>query len=68
MNPIQFYTNLLQNPKYKWWVVGLTLVYIVSPVDIIPEFILPFGIIDDGAILFIMVKELISGRSKKTKI
>jgi uncharacterized membrane protein YkvA (DUF1232 family) len=65
MNPIQFYTNLLQNPKYKWWVVGLTLVYVFSPVDLIPDFILPFGIIDDGAILFLMIKELLIGNKRK---
>jgi uncharacterized membrane protein YkvA (DUF1232 family) len=65
MNPIQFYTNLLQNPKYKWWVVGLTIIYIVSPVDVIPDFILPFGIIDDGALIFLMVKALLAGRRKK---
>ena len=61
MNPIQFYTDLLHNPKYKWWVVGLTVVYIISPIDLIPDFIFPFGLIDDGAILFIMIKELVFG-------
>ena len=66
MNPIQFYTDLLQNPKYKWWIVALTLIYIFSPVDIIPDFILPFGIIDDGAILFLMVKGLIAGSRKQS--
>jgi uncharacterized membrane protein YkvA (DUF1232 family) len=64
MNPIQFYTNLLQNPKYKWWVVGLTLVYVFSPFDIIPDFILPFGLIDDGGILVLMIGELILGARK----
>lgn len=61
MNPIQFYTDLLQNPKYKWWVVALTLAYVISPIDIIPDFILPFGLIDDGAILALMVSQLIIG-------
>jgi uncharacterized membrane protein YkvA (DUF1232 family) len=65
MNPIQFYTNLLQNPKYKWWVVGLTLIYVFSPFDIIPDFILPFGIIDDGAILVLMIRGLISSSKNK---
>jgi uncharacterized membrane protein YkvA (DUF1232 family) len=65
MNPIQFYTNLLHNPKYKWWVVALTLAYVFSPIDIIPDFILPFGIIDDGAILVLMIKELIMSPRKK---
>jgi uncharacterized membrane protein YkvA (DUF1232 family) len=65
MNPIQFYTNLLQNPKYKWWVVGLTIIYIVSPVDIIPDFILPFGLIDDGGLLVLMISQLVSGFKKK---
>jgi uncharacterized membrane protein YkvA (DUF1232 family) len=65
MNPIQFYTNLLQNPKYKWWVVALTLVYVFSPIDIIPDFILPFGLIDDGGILVLMISQLVSGFKKK---
>jgi uncharacterized membrane protein YkvA (DUF1232 family) len=65
MNPIQFYTNLLQNPKYKWWVVGLTLVYVFSPIDIIPDFILPFGLIDDVGLLVLMISQLVSGFKKK---
>jgi uncharacterized membrane protein YkvA (DUF1232 family) len=61
MNPIQFYIKLLHKPRIKWLVMALTLVYVFSPIDIIPDFILPFGFIDDGALLILMITQLVLG-------
>jgi uncharacterized membrane protein YkvA (DUF1232 family) len=67
-NPIIMYTALVQNPKTRWITIILTVVYIVSPIDLIPDFLLPFGIIDDGLVVtffIIALKELGKNRLKK---
>jgi|LakMenE01Jun11ns_1017448.scaffolds.fasta_scaffold9443814_2 uncharacterized membrane protein YkvA (DUF1232 family) len=58
MNPIALYQKVLNNPKTRYWVVGLTLIYFFSPIDIIPDFFFPFGYIDDGVLLSMMFGEL----------
>jgi uncharacterized membrane protein YkvA (DUF1232 family) len=53
-----WYRSLLQNPKYRWWVVAGSLIYLVSPVDLLPDF-LPFaGLIDDTLIISLLVSEV----------
>lgn len=53
-----WYRNTLRNPQYRWWVILGTLVYLVSPIDIAPDFIPVAGQIDDIAILTLLVSEL----------
>jgi uncharacterized membrane protein YkvA (DUF1232 family) len=53
-----WYRTLLQNPKYRWWVVAASLVYLVSPVDIAPDFIPFVGLIDDTLIISLLVTEV----------
>ena len=53
-----WYRSLLQNPKYRWWVVAASVVYLVSPIDLVPDF-LPFaGLIDDTLIISLLVAEV----------
>ncbi len=54
-NPIAIYTTLLKNPNTKWITIILTFLYIISPIDLIPDFLLPFGLIDDGLILSFLI-------------
>jgi uncharacterized membrane protein YkvA (DUF1232 family) len=61
-SPVQslynWYRGVIRNPKYRWWVVLGTLVYLVSPIDVIPDF-LPFaGQIDDALLVTILVSEV----------
>ena len=35
-----------------------SLIYIISPIDIVPDFILLFGWIDDGVVLYLLLKRL----------
>lgn len=60
--PIQFlytwYRNLIRNPMYRWWVILGTLVYIFSPIDIVPDFIPFFGQVDDVLILSMLFSEV----------
>lgn len=53
-----WYRGLLQNPKYRWWVVAASIVYLVSPIDLVPDF-LPFaGLLDDTLIISLLVAEV----------
>jgi uncharacterized membrane protein YkvA (DUF1232 family) len=53
-----WYRTLLQNPKYRWWVVGASILYLVSPIDIAPDFIPFVGLIDDTLIISLLVTEV----------
>ena len=53
-----WYRSLLQNPKYRWWVVAASVVYLVSPIDIAPDFIPFVGLIDDTLIISLLVSEV----------
>jgi uncharacterized membrane protein YkvA (DUF1232 family) len=55
-----WYRSLLQNPKYRWWVVGASLIYLVSPIDLAPDFIPFVGLIDDTLIISLLVSEVAS--------
>jgi uncharacterized membrane protein YkvA (DUF1232 family) len=53
-----WYRSLLQHPKYRWWVVAASIVYLVSPIDLVPDF-LPFaGLVDDTLIISLLVAEV----------
>jgi uncharacterized membrane protein YkvA (DUF1232 family) len=53
-----WYRSLLQNPQYRWWVVAASLAYLVSPIDLVPDF-LPFaGLLDDTLIISLLVAEV----------
>ena len=61
-----WYRSLLQNPKYRWWVVAASVAYLVSPIDLIPDF-LPFaGLVDDTLIISLLVAEV--SQIAKTKL
>lgn len=61
-NPAQsiynWYRNTLRNPKYRWWLVLGTALYIVSPIDIAPDFIPIIGQIDDVVLVTLLVSEV----------
>lgn len=53
-----WYRNTLRNPKYRWWVVLGTLAYLISPIDIAPDFLPIVGEIDDIALVVLLVSEV----------
>ncbi|MDF5714403.1 MAG: YkvA family protein [Rhizonema sp. NSF051] len=53
-----WYRNLIRNPKYRWWIILGTLLYFVSPVDIVPDFLPIVGEVDDVFLLTLMVSEV----------
>ncbi len=61
-NPAQsfysWYKSTLNHPKYRWILVAGTLLYLLSPIDISPDFIPLIGWIDDGIVASIFVASL----------
>lgn len=53
-----WYRNTLRNPKYRWWIILGTVLYLVSPIDISPDFIPIIGQIDDVVLLTLLVSEV----------
>lgn len=53
-----WYRDLLRNPKYRWWVVGASVVYLVSPLDISPDVFPVIGWIDDGIVISLLIAEV----------
>jgi uncharacterized membrane protein YkvA (DUF1232 family) len=56
--PIQLayrgYRNALRNPKYRWWVIGGTLLWLVNPINAVPI----LGEIDDAVVVTIFAAEV----------
>ena len=59
LNIIGFYRGLLANPKTRVLTIIISLSYLVSPIDLIPDFIPFVGLIDDGLLIAILVGELL---------
>ncbi|MGL5081086.1 MAG: YkvA family protein [Microcoleaceae cyanobacterium] len=74
-NPVQsfynWYRETLRNTKYRWILVLGTLVYLLSPIDIAPDFIPFMGWIDDGIIAALLVTEvsqlMLEGLNRRSK-
>ena len=54
----KWYSSGLLNPRYRWWILLGTLIYILSPIDLSPD-LLPFaGQIDDVVLIAMLVSGL----------
>ncbi|NJR39324.1 MAG: DUF1232 domain-containing protein [Leptolyngbyaceae cyanobacterium CSU_1_4] len=53
-----WYRDVIRNPKYRWWVIVGSLAYIISPIDIAPDFIPIIGQVDDVLIMTLLVSEV----------
>ncbi|EXI62846.1 DUF1232 domain-containing protein [Mannheimia granulomatis] len=52
--------NKAKTDKIKWIKIAIILVYMFSPVDILPEAILgPLGLVDDAAALALLIKTIL---------
>jgi uncharacterized membrane protein YkvA (DUF1232 family) len=52
------YRNLIRNPKYRWWIVAASLLYLLSPIDISADIFPVIGWLDDGLVATLLVTEL----------
>jgi len=55
---IDWYRNVIRNPKYRWWIIAGSIAYILSPFDLSPDFLPIVGWLDDGLIATILVAEV----------
>ena len=53
-----WYRNAIRHPKYRWWVMLGTIVYLISPIDIAPDFLPIIGQIDDVMLAGLLFTEL----------
>ncbi|MEL6437907.1 MAG: YkvA family protein [Cyanobacteria bacterium J06621_8] len=53
-----WYRNAVRHPKYRWWVILGTIIYLISPIDIAPDFIPILGQIDDVMLAGLLFTEL----------
>ena len=53
-----WYRSGIRNPRYRWWIILGTLVYLLSPIDISPDMIPIVGQIDDFVILSLLLTEV----------
>ena len=58
-NPLdRWYAQALRS-RWKWLVVLLSGIYILSPLDLFPDVIPILGVVDDTILLFILIRELV---------
>jgi uncharacterized membrane protein YkvA (DUF1232 family) len=53
-----WYSNAIRNPKYRWWIILGTLIYLLSPFDLAPDWFPLAGQIDDFLVVSIMLSEV----------
>ena len=53
-----WYRQMLNNPQYRWWIILGSLVYLLSPIDFLPDVFPVIGWIDDGLIATLLVSEI----------
>jgi uncharacterized membrane protein YkvA (DUF1232 family) len=53
-----WYRQTIRHPKYRWWIVLGTLLYLWSPLDFLPDVFPILGWIDDGLIATLLVTEV----------
>lgn len=49
---------MMNHPKYRWLVIIASLLYILIPVDLLPDFIPLLGWIDDAGFLALILAEV----------
>jgi uncharacterized membrane protein YkvA (DUF1232 family) len=53
-----WYRDIVANPKYRWWVIGGTLLYVLSPIDLLPDVFPIVGQIDDAIVITLLATEI----------
>ena len=49
---------MIRNSKYRWWVILGTILYFLSPIDIVPDIFPIVGQIDDVLLMTLLVTEV----------
>lgn len=59
--------GVIRNPKYRWWAIAGSLIYLLNPFDIAPDALPIVGWIDDGLLATIVVAEVSQIMSERLK-
>ena len=54
----EWYRSAIRHPKYRWWVMLGTAIYLISPIDILPDIFPILGQIDDVMLAGLLFTEL----------
>ncbi|MGJ3247817.1 MAG: YkvA family protein [Elainellaceae cyanobacterium] len=58
MQPFGWYRHLIRNPRYRWWMIIGSLIYLLSPLDISPDLLPIVGQIDDVVVMTLLFSEV----------
>ena len=61
------YRTLIRDSKYRWAIIIASALYILSPIDIAPDFLPIVGWIDDGVVLTLLLTEVSAILMEKVK-
>jgi uncharacterized membrane protein YkvA (DUF1232 family) len=53
-----WYSSQIKHPKYRWFIILGTLIYLFSPFDLSPDFFPIVGWLDDGVVVTLLMTEL----------
>ncbi|URR35173.1 DUF1232 domain-containing protein [Thermosynechococcus sp. HN-54] len=53
-----WYRNILRHPKYRWFIIAASLIYLLSPLDISPDLVPIIGQLDDVTVMVILASEI----------
>jgi uncharacterized membrane protein YkvA (DUF1232 family) len=52
------FRKLIRNPRYRWFILAGSLIYLLSPLDLSPDVFPVIGWLDDGMIATLVVAEV----------
>lgn len=55
---LNWYRNTIRHPKYRWWLIVGSLIYLLDPFDLVPDMLPVVGWVDDGLITTVLVAEV----------
>ncbi len=53
-----FIRNSIRHPKLRWLFIGVSLIYLISPIDISPDVFPVLGWLDDGVLITLLATEV----------
>jgi uncharacterized membrane protein YkvA (DUF1232 family) len=62
------YRKLIRESKYRWLIILGSLLYILSPVDLLPDIFPVVGWIDDGLVLTLLIAEVSQILMEKVRV
>jgi uncharacterized membrane protein YkvA (DUF1232 family) len=63
-----WYRSTIRTSKYRWLIIAGTLLYLLSPFDILPDFVPLIGQIDDTVVLGLLVAEISTALIDRIKL